>query len=85
MIRSLEAPGIEPGDHASTDNDLRQTIAQKSKNRPEKQAPDGAGRPEKAPPDDPDLAKVVAAWPTLPDPLKAGILAMVKTAGDTSE
>ena len=34
---------------------------------------------------DADLAKVVAAWPTLPDPLKAGILAMVKAAGDTSE
>ena len=26
----------------------------------------------------PDLAAVCAAWPTLPDALKAGILAMVK-------
>ena len=26
----------------------------------------------------PDLAAVVAAWPTLPEPVKAGILAMVK-------
>jgi hypothetical protein len=31
-------------------------------------------------PDDPDLAAVVAAWPELPEPIKAGIVAMVKTA-----
>ncbi len=29
---------------------------------------------------DPDLASVVTAWPTLPEPVKAGILAMVKVA-----
>jgi hypothetical protein len=29
-----------------------------------------------------DLAAVVAAWPTLPGPIRAGILAMVKAAGD---
>jgi hypothetical protein len=28
----------------------------------------------------PDLAAVVAAWPTLPEPIRAGILAMVKAA-----
>ena len=33
-----------------------------------------------ADPKDADLAAVVAAWPALPDALKAGILAMVKTA-----
>ena len=27
-----------------------------------------------------DLAAVVAAWPALPKPIKAGILAMVKAA-----
>jgi hypothetical protein len=26
----------------------------------------------------PDLAAVLAAWPTLPEPIKAAILAMVK-------
>jgi hypothetical protein len=31
-------------------------------------------------PNDPDLAAVVAAWPELPEAIKAGILAMVKTA-----
>ncbi len=29
---------------------------------------------------DPDLAAVVAAWPVLPEALKAGILAMVRAA-----
>jgi hypothetical protein len=29
---------------------------------------------------DPDLAAVVAAWPDLPEPIKAGIVAMVKAA-----
>ena len=33
-------------------------------------------------PVDPDLATIVAAWPTLPAALKAGILAMVKAAGE---
>jgi len=30
--------------------------------------------------DDPDLAAVVAAWPELPEAIRAGILAMVKAA-----
>ena len=30
---------------------------------------------------DADLAAVVAAWPNLPDAVKAGIVAMVKAAG----
>jgi hypothetical protein len=32
-------------------------------------------------PDEPDLAAIVAAWPTLPEPVKAGIVAMVKASG----
>jgi hypothetical protein len=28
------------------------------------------------------LAAVVSAWPTLPGPVKAGVLAMVKAAAD---
>jgi hypothetical protein len=31
-------------------------------------------------PSDPDLAVVVAAWPSLPEAIRAGILAMVKAA-----
>ncbi len=30
---------------------------------------------------DPDLANVVAAWPDLPEAIKAGIVAMVKAVG----
>jgi hypothetical protein len=29
----------------------------------------------------PDLARVVAAWPDLPDAIKAGVLAIVQAAG----
>jgi hypothetical protein len=29
---------------------------------------------------DPDLAAVLAAWPSLPEAIKAGILAMVRAA-----
>jgi hypothetical protein len=30
---------------------------------------------------DPDLTQIVNVWPTLPDAIKAGILAMVKATG----
>jgi len=33
-----------------------------------------------APEDNPELAAVVAAWPGLPEAIKAGIVAMVKAA-----
>lgn len=36
--------------------------------------------PPAAPPVDPDLARLVEAWPTLPAALKAGIVAMVNAA-----
>jgi hypothetical protein len=29
---------------------------------------------------DPDLARIVDAWPSLPDAIKAGILAMIEAA-----
>jgi len=31
-------------------------------------------------PNDPDLAALIAAWPDLPDPVRAGINAMVQAA-----
>jgi hypothetical protein len=31
--------------------------------------------------DAPDLTSLLAAWPDLPEPIKAGIVAMVKAAG----
>src|SRR3954466_772099 len=33
----------------------------------------------------PDLAVVVSAWPDLPEPIRAGILAMVRAAGKSNE
>jgi NAD(P)H-hydrate repair Nnr-like enzyme with NAD(P)H-hydrate dehydratase domain len=33
-------------------------------------------------PADPDLAALLAGWPTLPDPIRAGIVAMVKASGN---
>jgi hypothetical protein len=32
-------------------------------------------------PIDPGLASLIDAWPNLPDPIRAGILAMVRAAG----
>ena len=37
--------------------------------------------PPKSAPDDTDLRAVADAWPTLPDALKTGILAMVRASG----
>ena len=34
---------------------------------------------------DPDLAVLIDAWATLPEPLKAGIVAMVKAAGGATK
>ncbi len=31
---------------------------------------------------DPDLSHLIDAWPTLPESMKAGIVAMVRAAGD---
>jgi hypothetical protein len=31
-------------------------------------------------PTDPDLARVLDAWPTLPAPIKAAVLALIQTA-----
>jgi hypothetical protein len=40
----------------------------------------GAARSADFPPVDPDLRAVVAAWPTLPEPIKAGLVAMVRAS-----
>jgi hypothetical protein len=32
-------------------------------------------------PNDPRLAAIAEAWPTLPEPIKVGILAMIRAAG----
>jgi hypothetical protein len=34
-------------------------------------------------PSDPDLHEIISAWPSLPEAIKAGIIAMVKAASTT--
>lgn len=43
----------------------------------------GSGSPAApvTPPTDPELAAVVVAWPTIPQAVRAGIVAMVRAAG----
>ncbi|MFO0831950.1 MAG: hypothetical protein U0637_08910 [Phycisphaerales bacterium] len=40
--------------------------------------------PPAPPPSDPDLAAVVAAWATLPTPIRAAVMAMVRSVGGGS-
>jgi len=73
----VEAVGIEPTADPSNDKDLQQSIAQKAGN-------EAGFRAENAPaetPPDPDLRAVIEAWPNLPEVVKAGIMAMVRTSG----
>ena len=44
------------------------------------ESPDGPTDPVVTGLDDADLRSVVAAWPTLPEPIRAGLLALVKAA-----
>ncbi|MCZ6734540.1 MAG: hypothetical protein O7F17_03720 [Planctomycetota bacterium] len=46
---------------------------------PARAAP-SAARSVESDPIDPDLATVIDAWPSLPKPVKAGIVALVNTA-----
>jgi hypothetical protein len=55
-----------------------QLSAQSDRNRPIQEARPGA-------PIDSDLAAVVASWPALPGPIRAGIVAMVRAAGGVSK
>ena len=68
----VEAPGIEPG-AAPTQAIPRQSLAASD---PQPLAQTLARETEI----DPDLARVVSAWPDLPEAIRAGIGAMVKAA-----
>ena len=45
----------------------------------------GDSEPHQSLPDDPNLRAIVDAWPTLPQPVRAGILAMVRAATQSGE
>jgi hypothetical protein len=47
---------------------------------PENDAETAGGSAENVGSNDPGLARVIAAWPTLPDGIKTGILVMIEVA-----
>ena len=94
ILRQVAAVGIElPGLDSNQDKENQNLNtpfrkSHKSKNieaQPTNRCTAGRTRSEKPQPEggilDADLAALVAAWPTLPDPIKAAILAMVRVAG----
>ena len=64
---------------STSEEDARSACAARSAEKPRTNR-------DPAPPPDPDLAAIVDSWPTLPEPLKAGILAMVRaTQGSAND
>jgi hypothetical protein len=60
----------------------REHLANSSETAQVSRAPEAKGEAvgQQNPPADPDLARVMEAWPALPPALKAGIVAMVKAS-----
>lgn len=69
-LQSCEPPPQEPADTGVYDARAGTTSYTPSDSLPD--APDAAP--------DPDLAALIAAWPDLPEPVRAGINAMVRAA-----
>jgi hypothetical protein len=76
----VEAPGIEPA--APTPQGKASTPVTASPSFP--LAHSLAHDSQKCPEIDADLARLIAAWPTLPEAMRAGILAMVEAARQKS-
>jgi len=76
----MEAAGIEPAVDPCISKDLQQSIDQKARKSAVSRAEKAPERVSDAPDFAPDLQAVIEAWPSLPEPVKAGILAMVKVA-----
>ena len=68
----MEAAGIEPAVDPCKLKDLQQTIDEKA---PKSKV--FRGKSNQIPP---ELASVIEAWPELPGPVKAGILALVRAS-----
>jgi hypothetical protein len=70
----VEAVGIEPTAEPLSHKDLQQSIAKKAES-------EDAVSPHSGGDAAPDLDHVVAAWPDLPEYIKAAVMALVNTAG----
>ena len=68
--KMVEAVGIEPTAEPLSDKDLQQSID-------EKYGPQAPSRGDLTP----DLDQVVAAWPALPQHIKAAVVTLVQAAG----
>jgi len=67
--------------HSLTIAGLNCNSSNTSDNPPGKVAPQLAPKSADLPKTDPELQRVMAAWPELPDAIKRAILALVETAG----
>ena len=74
-LEPVGSVGLEPTIGPSNVKDLQKTIDQEAGRLPDLGARFGQISPE--------LAAVVAAWPSLPEPVKAGILAMIQATRDS--
>jgi hypothetical protein len=84
QISEEAPPGFEPGmdDLQSAVSNSQTTATQEVTETPPKTlAYSLACETQKSPKLDPDLAALVGAWPTLPDAIRAGIMAMIRAAG----
>ena len=72
----MSDPGLEESQNAPKNRDISEIGGSKSGNKPSK--PTNSDQTVLA--DDPDLREVVGVWAHLPAAIKAGILAMVRSA-----
>ena len=80
----LEPPTEQVSTNDLNTNDLEQP-GREATNAPAAEsdaldAPEASGTNENTPLADTDLRQLMDAWPTLPSPIRAGILAMVEAA-----
>jgi hypothetical protein len=87
---SVEARGIEPrsgkaklpkqqGDTATAPAEFTHPFAHELQNLPEPMARPRPPTPSAIPSTDPNLARIVAAWPALPEAIRRAMLALVES------
>lgn len=82
----MGATGLEPCPKTPVNSGFSETGGAKSGALSAKNGENPpAGTPKPSPAIPPDLSQVIDAWPSLPEALKIGIVAMVKAAGVTDK